>query len=62
VKCVKDAKAIAINLSVNSATKGLAMVQRAVTPATPVLAVAVMMKADGLLEIVPSSQSRSAII
>jgi hypothetical protein len=42
------------NLGVKTATKALAMAQRVVTLATPVLTVAVMMKEDGLPAIAQS--------
>jgi hypothetical protein len=54
VKCVKLMMLmmrLANHVSVKTATKELAMGQRVVTLATPVLTVAVMMKEDGLPEI-----------
>jgi hypothetical protein len=42
------------NLGVKTATKGLVMVQRVVTLATPAPTVAVMMKEDGLPAIAQS--------
>jgi hypothetical protein len=53
---LKPVKRKSANQHVKTVTKELAMGQRAVTPATPGLMAAVMMKEDGRLEIVRRSK------
>jgi hypothetical protein len=59
---LKLVRAIAINPSVKTVTKGLVMVKKAAILVTLGLAVVVMMKEDGLLAIVLQSNKSHVVI